>query len=648
MHFSRRDLLKLFAASSASIVVSSGLNGCNDSSSSSGGSPSNDASENSVSFHHGVASGDPLSDRVILWTRATPALDEAVTIQWEVAEDANFLNLVNTDSASVDASTDFTLKVDVMGLTPGQRYFYRFKHGDTVSETGQTNTLPSTTDKIKLAVFSCANYPAGYFHVYADAASRANELDAIIHLGDYIYEYDIEGYPDAGSGETINRVHQPTHECIQLEDYRTRYAQYRSDADLQNLHAQLPFICVWDDHEIANDTYDNGAENHDEQTEGDFFQRRAAAIQAWYEWLPVRAPEVDADKIKTYRQFDFGSLVSLMMLDTRVVGRNKQLDYADYMDVSGQFDIQTFSQDLVDSDRSILGEEQKNWVLENLIESKASGTTWQVLGQQVLMAKMLLPASIIMPDPQTGLPNPQNLVNYQTAANAYQELAEAVITTLTQNGILNDYAAQIDGFASLSPTQQGIALTEAVKASNTALYGEIFAQLPEASQTALQTYGDLLNPSLNPSIPYNLDAWDGYAAEREILLQTAKAYQSNLIVLAGDTHNAWCSRLIDQNGDLAGVEFATSSVSSPGMEKYLSIPMGYEASTESGIESLVEDLQYFNSSQRGYMVVTFTADAATAQWYMMPREAEKSEQRPNFSVNKQADVLIDSLNLELS
>ncbi|KUJ75919.1 hypothetical protein AVO42_11640 [Thiomicrospira sp. XS5] len=589
-----------------------------------------------------------MSDRVILWTRATPAEKTSVNISWEVAEDAEFSNLINTDFATVDDSTDFTLKVDVTGLTPGKRYFYRFKHGDTISETGQTKTLPTIGEHVKLAVFSCANYPAGYFHVYADAATKARDLDAVVHLGDYIYEYDIDGYPDAGSGESLNRVHQPSHECIHLEDYRTRYAQYRSDTDLQALHAQVPFICVWDDHEIANDTYKDGAENHNEQTEGDFYRRRTAAIQAWYEWLPVRTPEVEADKIKTYRTFEFGSLVSLMMLDTRVIGRDEQLDYANYMDGTGHFDTLRFSQDLVASDRTLLGEEQKNWALQTLINSKANGTTWQVLGQQVLMAKMLLPASIIMPDPQTGLPDPQNLVNYQVVAGAYQQLAEAVITILTQNNALNDYATQIDGFATMSATQQAIALTEAVKINNVGLYGEIFASLPDTTQNTLETYGELLDPSLNPSIPYNLDAWDGYAAEREILLQTANAYQTNLVVLAGDTHNAWCSHLTDQNGNLAGIEFATSSVSSPGMEKYLSIPAGYEASTESGIESLVEDLQYFNSSQRGYMIATFTPQKATTQWFMMPREAEKGDQHPNFSVNKQADVLVDSLNLELS
>lgn len=642
MNLTRRDLLKFFAASSASMVVSSGLNGCNSSSDSDSNSGSN------VRFNHGVASGDPLTDRVILWTRVTPVSDDAVTVGWEVAEDADFTRLVNSDTAQVDAATDYTLKVDVTGLAAGQRYFYRFKHNDAVSDIGQTRTLPNQADQIKLAVFSCANFPAGYFHVYADAVDHAEQLDAVVHLGDYIYEYDIDGYPEAGSGEAIGRMHQPTHECVELNDYRQRYAQYRSDADLQMLHAKVPFICVWDDHEIANDTYEDGAENHSDETEGDFYARRTAAIQAWYEWLPVRAPQVEADNIKTYRQFDFGRLVSLIMLDTRVIGRNEQMDYDDYMTAEGAFDAVGFQQDLLNPDRTLLGEAQKDWVLQQLADSKADGIPWQVLGQQVLMAKMNLPASIIMPDPETGAPDPQNLINYQMAVGAYQQLAQAVVATLTEKGTLNAYAAQVDGFAELSAADQAIALTEAVKATDADLYAQILAGLPAEVQTVLQTHGDLLNPTLNPSIPYNLDAWDGYAVERETLLQTAKAYQSNLVVLAGDTHNAWCSRLTDQNSELAGVEFATSSVSSPGMEKYLSIADGQEAATEAGIVALVDDLQFFNSAQRGYLIVTFTPQDAIADWYAMPREAEKDAVTPVFTRIKQARVEAETLALTLS
>ena len=633
MSITRRQLLKIIGASSAAIVVSSGLQGCVIGSA-------------NARFDHGVASGDPLTDRVIIWTRATPVLTTTseVTVNWEVATDKAFKNLVNQASQTVTAATDFTLKVDVIGLQPGTKYYYRFKCNQTVSVVGETKTLPSdAATEVNFAVFSCSNYPAGFFHAYAAAATNADHLDAVLHLGDYIYEYDKAGYPDAGSGEAIDRVHSPVNECINLADYRQRYAQYRTDIDLQALHMAAPFICVWDDHEISNDTYKEGAENHQED-EGSFDERRTAAIQAWYEWLPVRAPEVEADRIKTYRRFDFGRIASLLMLDTRVLGRDKQLDYADYITVSG-FDAAGFATDMADPTRSMLGAEQLGWLQGQLLASKSSGIAWQVLGQQVLMGRMSLPASIIVPDPNTGSPNPQNLINYQTVAVAYQALATAIVTDLTIKGDLANYAALIPGFTEMDATTQAIALTQAMEVHDPLRYGQIFASLEASQQTALINYGDLLDPQQNPSIPYNLDAWDGYAVEREVVLGTAKAVNSNLLVLAGDTHNAWASHLKDQFGDAVGVEFATTSVSSPGLEKYLQIPKGYETSTEAGIVQLITDLQYFNVSQRGYMHVKLTATEAQADWFLMPREAEKEVSRPIITEEKSLKVVAGSAQL---
>lgn len=619
MTLSRRDFFKILTASSAAIIATSGLHGCD---SDSDANPVY-TNEPDVRFNHGVASGDPLTDSVILWTRVTPAQNQSVTIAWEVATDEGFSQLINSDSAAVNEQTDYTLKVDVQGLQPGQTYYYRFKHGNTVSPTGMTRTLPSQTEEVRLAVFSCANFPAGFFHAYLDAAQHAEQLNAVLHLGDYIYEYDTEGYPDAGNGESIGRVHQPIHECLTLNDYRTRYAQYRGDTHLQALHQAVPFICVWDDHEIANDTYQNGAENHN-QDEGEFTARKMAAVQAWYEWLPVRAPQIEADRIKTWRRFDFGKLLSLMMLDTRVYGRNKQLDYFDYFSTQGQFDAASFTADLTSSDRTLLGSEQLSWLSAQLTDSIAQGTKWQLLGQQVLMAKMQLPASIIMLDPQTGKPDPANLIRYQTAATAYQNLATLVVASLQTDGSLATYAAQIDGFAQMSATQQAIALTETLKVIDPARYQTIFATLSTEDQTTLINDGALLDPQQNPAIPYNLDAWDGYYYEREVILAQAKALQSNLVVLAGDTHNAWCSYLTDQAGDTVGVEFATASVSSPGMEKYLQIPEGAEITTEAGVVALVNDLQYFDSARRGYLHLTLTPQTATAQWRALPRGQEKN------------------------
>ena len=618
MTISRRKFIQLLGMASASIVVSSGLNGCQ----------SNDSNTVNIAFNHGVASGDPLENNVIIWTRVTPEKNTSLEVSWEVAEDEAFTTLVNTDKTNVSSDTDYTLKVDVQNLEIGKQYFYRFQCNGVYSPIGKTKTLMSdSAESVKFAVFSCANFPAGFFHVYDAAANRAQDIDAVLHLGDYIYEYDIDGYPDAGSGEDINRVHQPTNECITLEDYRIRYAQYRSDKALQNLHAALPFICVWDDHEIANDAYISGAENHDE-SEGDFFERRASAIKAWYEWLPVRAPDIEADRIKTYRRFDFGSIVSLMMLDTRIIGRDKQLDYFDYYSQDGVFDAVSFQADMSDTSRSLLGNEQLSWLQGQLQDSVSKGQTWQVLGQQVLMAKMNLPSSILQLDPITGKPNPANLAIYQQTATAYQSLVTAVVTDLTIQGDLEAYAANIPNFSTLNAAEQGIALTLAVQENDPARYGIIFITLTSEEQTTLQTYGNLLDSSLNPAIPYNLDAWDGYAVEREIVFATAQSLSANLVVLAGDTHNAWASNLTDLNGDKVGVEFATSSVSSPGMEKYLSIPVGAEVSVETGILQLINDLVFANMTQRGYLEIEFTQNEVIGEWLLIDRGLEKIAETP--------------------
>lgn len=635
MNLTRRNLFKLLAASSASIVISSGLQGCM--------LEDDKTPLNTGTFDHGVASGDPQTDSVMLWTRATPAFEGALIVGWEVATDDKFTNLVNSGTSQVTSATDYTLKVDVKTLQAGTVYFYRFKTNGATSILGKTKTLATDPQQIKMAVLSCANFPAGFFHAYGHLAQQDN-VDVVLHLGDYIYEYDINGYADAGDGRALNRVHNPINECITLADYRLRYAQYRSDEQLQQAHKNLPFICVWDDHEVSNDTYINGAENHSTD-EGDFTIRRAAAIQAWYEWLPVRVPKIDAGMIEIYRRFDFGTLASLIMLDTRVIGRDKQLDYLDYYDALGAFDSAQFQADMSDSERSMLGFDQKNWLLAQMQDAKADGITWQILGQQVLMGRMYLPGSIIALG-ENGLPDPQNLLNYQTVGAAYQALATAVVTTLTIDGTLGTTASYIPNFETLSPSDQAIALTETLKVIDNSKFLTIFSTLSPEQQTALVTYGDLLDPAKNPKVPYNLDAWDGYAVEREQILGTARALSTNLVVLAGDTHNAWANNLVTQDGTSAGVEFATSSVSSPGLEKYLQIPEGAESATEGGILQLIDTLKYFDSARRGYLTVLFTEASATAQWWQMPRLAEKLAQTPVIENTKTLVVIKDTHQLE--
>jgi alkaline phosphatase D len=565
MKISRRDLLK-FGTYSTVLIASSGLQGCRQ-------------EDGDYSFDHGVASGDPLQDSVVIWTRVTPLESGSVSVSWEVATDEDFTHLVNVDSAEVDAGRDFTVKVDVQGLEPNRFYYYRFKAGKTTSPSGRTKTLPAgAVNQVSLAVLSCSNYPAGYFNVYRELA-HTEGLDAVVHLGDYIYEYgrtDDFGNPAYASADAaaLGREVEPATELLTLDDYRTRYAQYRSDPDLQSVHAKHPFIVVWDDHEIANDAYNSGAENHDETTEGSFSERKQAAIQAYFEWLPLRPLTPDAEG-RIYRSFEFGNLVNLMMLDTRIIGRDLQLDYADYIDpTTGAFDAASFTANVSSDSRTLLGASQLAWVSDSMNYSTA---TWQVLGQQVLMMRMLLPAVTLTPDPTAPTVSLGEYGEIATAALTYQSLV----------------ASGVDG-------SDPAALLAA---------GMTSAQLEIVNDPVRMAYLD------SPSIPYNLDAWDGYAYDRELILGNAKAGGKNLISLAGDTHNAWAGRLTDLAGDVVGVEFATGSVSSPGLEEYLGIPDSAAArATEAGVTQLVSDLDYCNLRERGLMIVTFTPDQASAEW----------------------------------
>lgn len=499
-------------------------------------------------FSYGVCSGDPLADRVMLWTHAqVPNSSENVPLTYEVATDASFATLVSSGSTLASAASGHTAKADATGLAAGKDYFFRFRSGDAISPVGRTRTLPAAgATSVSLAVFSCSNYPAGYFNVYAEAAKSGAQF--AVHLGDFIYEYGAGGYASTDA-KALGRVVEPANECLSLADYRKRYAQYRSDPDSKVFSASLPLIAVWDDHEVANDTYKDGAENHTATTEGSFAARRAAAIQAWHEWMPVRAPDA-GNLMKIYRSFDFGGLTALHMLDTRVIGRDKQVEFAELLNPATAATAQAT---LASTTRSIMGSTQLQWLQGQLAASKA---TWQVLGQQVLMARMDFPVSIL-----THL-NPDN-----TSPDALAAGQKAITDYLTAKGT----AAQAPAL-----------LTDAQKA--------------------------LLDTKLNPKLGYNLDAWDGYPVEREIVLSTAAKLGKKLVVLAGDTHNAWCSRLTLVNGTVVGQEYGTSSVSSPGFEEYLAaLP---PAQTKQIFEGVVNDLRYADTSRRGFLLMNFTPTEA--------------------------------------
>lgn len=384
---SRRDMLKLVGASAVTLAAS----GCAETdntptvTTAAAGVGSNTAPSSTASterlFRHGVASGEPLPDAVVIWTRPTPSDDAVpgsglgadVPLVWDVAADAFFTQIVKTGSVVATSAQDHTVHVDVTGLQPGRYYWYRFKAGEVISQTGRTRTAPaaaSSPDALRFGIVTCAEYEFGHFGAYRLLAGR-NDIEAIIHMGDYIYEFG-NGYgPIATPGAQLGRVHQPGTEITTLKDYRIRYGQYRSDPNLRLLHAAHPFITIYDDHEIANDWWREGAENHTEGAEGTFVNRLSGGLQAWREWQPLRQFSA-SDVRQAWRQMKFGDLLDLWLIDTRLY-RDKQPTNAivGYGSVDPAVD---------DPARTILGTAQKTWLKSGL---QASTARWKVLGNQV-------------------------------------------------------------------------------------------------------------------------------------------------------------------------------------------------------------------------------------------------------------------------
>ena len=321
-------------------------------------------------FLHGVASGDPLTDRVILWTRVTGLAGSMPQVSWEISTDASFNTTTARGMVTTGEHRDFTVKVDAGLLRPATTYYYRFEALGERSPTGRTRTLPAAgAARVRLALTSCSNLPFGYFNAYARIAARA-DLDAVLHLGDYIYEYQNGRY---GDGTPFGRVPEPDLEILSLSDYRTRHGQYKRDPDLQEVHRQHPFIVVWDDHEFTDNSWREGAANHQPDLEGEWKARRAAALQAYFEWMPIREDRATR-RPRIYRSFSFGDLADLLMLDTRALDRDEQASTRDAISV------------IDNPGRTLLGVAQEEWLNEELIASKRAAVRWQLLGQQVMFA----------------------------------------------------------------------------------------------------------------------------------------------------------------------------------------------------------------------------------------------------------------------
>jgi len=471
--YDRRSVLRATGAATAGVVLATTATTVATTSTASAAAPV---------FAHGVASGDPLPDGILLWTRVTPTPDATpgsgvgptVNVVWEIATTPDFARVRARGRVSTGPDRDHTVKVDVTGLLPATTYYYRFSLDGAVSSVGATRTAPAAdaaVSRLRFGVVSCSNLPDGFFAAYRYLAERG-DLDAVLHLGDYIYE---------GGGGGV-RPHEPAHEILTLADYRQRHAQYKTDEHLQRLHATVPVIATWDDHEVADNAWSGGAANHQPDTEGDYAARKAAAHQAYFEWMPVRT---EADRI--YRRLRFGLLAELSMLDLRSY-RSEQVGPLD--------------PGLGDPSRTIVGAEQLAWLESGLV---GSGAQWKLVGNSVMIAPLQLPplpaaqeAALTEMVGQTEGPsvNPDQW-------DGYQSDRRRLLTALKDNGVRDtvfltgdihsSWASDVPINAGLYPLTPSVA-TEFVCTSVTSdNFDEILGVPPRTTSLVLEAGIQALN-----------------------------------------------------------------------------------------------------------------------------------------------------------
>ena len=376
-------------------------------------------------FAHGVASGDPDSTSVVIWTRVSGS-KQPVTVDWFVAKDPEMLSVVADGQFATSAERDYTVKPVVEGLHPGEQYFYQFVVNDTPSPVGWTKTLPvGHVERLVLAIATCSNYPFGWFNAY-EVIANDDDVDLVVHLGDYIYEYRVRGGYGGDTGRRIGRNHRPGHETVSLEDYRTRHAQYKTDPGSLAMHARHPLIAIWDDHESANNPWMEGAENH-QLNEGEWGERRAASMQAYYEWMPIRDPGPGGTWEQYWRHFKFGDLASVITLESRHTGRSEQITWGGRLDkFKDAAEVSEFYGTVVGApERDMLSVEMERFLGNELFESRQAGRRWRIIGNQSIMARMKMPK----------LDNPW----FDTLRDRLQGSAKSLLDDLTKLGGLEAY-----------------------------------------------------------------------------------------------------------------------------------------------------------------------------------------------------------------
>ncbi|MEM9840595.1 MAG: alkaline phosphatase D family protein [Pseudomonadota bacterium] len=355
------------------------------------GSFTTDLTPGDGTFASGVASGDPAMDSVVLWTRIDGASGGTLPVRVEVAEDVSFSTVVWSETVETGPERDHTVKVVAQGLEPGRQYAYRFMVFDRMSPVGLTKTLPEETSRVRFAVMSCSNYNFGYFNAY-DHAARDRDIDCVLHLGDYIYEYGPDGY-GGEKGAALGRVHEPAREIVTLDDYRKRHRQYKNDPATRRLHAAHPMIAIWDDHETSNDSFRLGAENHQPDKEGEWSARKRAALQAYYEYMPVREPSPGKAREELFKTYSWGKFLSLPIIESRLTARDSQISYGEALpSLSSSEDVERFRREVLgDPSRELLGAAQQAFIQDALKISVDRGDTWRVIGNQVMMARVTSP-----------------------------------------------------------------------------------------------------------------------------------------------------------------------------------------------------------------------------------------------------------------